>query len=174
MHWVSSESVCRDVSDAAGETGLSWRMPTALHSDKDRGFRRIDNDGISHDSLAHRQPAELPALRQDAQRDGVNRLRNGNAVARSAFNPWLGVSLQFVDVSFTTPGLLYPRPRTAPRSYVQVPALHRMTSSVRTRIDSGIFSRIALAVLRFTSNSNLVGCSTGRSAGLAPLSILST
>src|SRR6202162_1478834 len=32
----------------------------------------------------------------------------------------------------------------------------------------------ALAVLRFTTRSNLVGCSTGRSVGFAPLKILST
>src|SRR5947209_1494508 len=31
----------------------------------------------------------------------------------------------------------------------------------------------ALAVLRLMTSSNLVGCSTGKSAGLAPLSILS-
>ena len=32
----------------------------------------------------------------------------------------------------------------------------------------------ALAVLRLMTSSNFVGCSTGRSAGLAPLRILST
>jgi hypothetical protein len=32
----------------------------------------------------------------------------------------------------------------------------------------------ALAVLRLMMSSNLVGCSTGRSLGLAPLKILST
>ena len=35
----------------------------------------------------------------------------------------------------------------------------------------GMVSPGALAVLRLISSSNLVGCSTGRSAGLAPLSI---
>ena len=32
----------------------------------------------------------------------------------------------------------------------------------------------ALAVFRLMTNSNFVGCSTGKSAGLAPCSILST
>jgi hypothetical protein len=32
----------------------------------------------------------------------------------------------------------------------------------------------ALAVLRLTTSSNFVGCSTGRSAGFAPRKILST
>jgi hypothetical protein len=38
----------------------------------------------------------------------------------------------------------------------------------------GIVSPICLAILRLITNSNFVGCSTGRSAGLAPFNILST
>jgi Right handed beta helix region len=49
-----------------------------------------------------------------------------------------------------------------------------MTSSARARIDCGIVSPRALAVLRLTTNSNVVGCSIGRSEGFAPLRILST
>jgi hypothetical protein len=44
-----------------------------------------------------------------------------------------------------------------------------MTSSARWRNDSEIVIPSALAVLRFTNSSNLVGCSTGKSPGLAPL-----
>src|SRR4051812_39038961 len=51
---------------------------------------------------------------------------------------------------------------------------HLITSSVRRRIDSGIVMLSALVVLRLTTSSNLVGCSIGRSPGLAPFSILST
>src|SRR3989304_781079 len=51
---------------------------------------------------------------------------------------------------------------------------HRITSSARMRTDWGMVRPRALAVLRFTTSSNLVGCSTGRSPGLAPLRILST
>src|SRR5262245_12244277 len=54
------------------------------------------------------------------------------------------------------------------------PVHQRMTSSARTRSDCGIVSPRALAVLKLMINSNLVGCSTGKSAGLAPLRILST
>src|SRR5512147_959889 len=47
----------------------------------------------------------------------------------------------------------------------QPTAMHqRITSSARTRIDCGIVRPIAFAVLRLTTNSNFVGCSTGRSA----------
>src|SRR6516162_8777745 len=46
---------------------------------------------------------------------------------------------------------------------------YSMTSSARARIAGGIVRPSALAVLRLTTSSNVVGCWTGRSAGLAPL-----
>src|SRR5262249_32527844 len=51
---------------------------------------------------------------------------------------------------------------------------HSITSSARSRKGSGTLNPIALAVLRLTTSSNLTGCSTGRSAGLAPCKILCT
>src|SRR5215216_6573109 len=51
---------------------------------------------------------------------------------------------------------------------------HSTTSSARNRNESGMVRPIALAAFRFTAISNLVGCSTGRSPGFAPLKILST
>src|SRR5215471_19305075 len=48
------------------------------------------------------------------------------------------------------------------------------TSAARRRSDGGIVRPSALAVLRLITSSNLVGCSTARSAGLAPFRILST
>ena len=52
-------------------------------------------------------------------------------------------------------------------------ASHSITRSARNRIEAGTFRPSILAVFRFTISSNLVGCSIGRSPGLAPLSILS-
>jgi len=52
--------------------------------------------------------------------------------------------------------------------------LHSITSSARSRNDSGIVKPSALAVVRLTTRSNLVGCSTGMSPGFAPRRILST
>src|SRR4030095_12407104 len=49
-----------------------------------------------------------------------------------------------------------------------------ITWSARCSSDGGIVRPSALAVLRLITNSTLVGCSTGKSAGLAPLRILST
>ena len=51
--------------------------------------------------------------------------------------------------------------------------LHSITSSARSRNDSGIARPMAFAVLRLTISSYLVGCSTGSSLGRAPLRILS-
>lgn len=48
------------------------------------------------------------------------------------------------------------------------------TFVARNRIDSGTLMPSAFAVLRLTTRSNLVGCSTGKSPGMAPFRILST
>ena len=49
-----------------------------------------------------------------------------------------------------------------------------MTRSARTSTFGGIVRPICFAALRLMMSSNFIGCSTGRSAGLAPLRILST
>jgi hypothetical protein len=51
---------------------------------------------------------------------------------------------------------------------------HSMFFSARSRIDCGIVRPSAFAVFRFTTRSNLCGCSTGGSPGAAPFRILST
>src|SRR6266536_6605742 len=53
-------------------------------------------------------------------------------------------------------------------------SFHLISLLARASTSGGIITPICLAVLRFITNSNFVGCSTGRSAGLAPLRILST
>ena len=52
--------------------------------------------------------------------------------------------------------------------------LHSSNASAPRIIPGGISSPSALAVLRLTTISSLVGCSTGRSAGFNPFRILST
>src|SRR5258705_9566869 len=46
---------------------------------------------------------------------------------------------------------------------------HSITSSARASSVGGTVRPSALAVLRLMTSSNLVGCTTGRSEGLAPL-----
>src|SRR5439155_24021584 len=54
----------------------------------------------------------------------------------------------------------------------EIAAFHSMTSSARAKSDCGTVRPSAFAVLRLITSSNLLGCSIGRSAGLAPFSIL--
>src|SRR5689334_11963612 len=51
---------------------------------------------------------------------------------------------------------------------------HSTTSSARASSAGGTVRPSALAVLRLIANSYLVGCWTGRLAGMVPLRILST
>src|SRR5262249_19657084 len=51
---------------------------------------------------------------------------------------------------------------------------HSITSSARASSVGGTVRPSTLAVTRLTTRSNLVGCSTGMSAGFAPRRILST
>ena len=51
---------------------------------------------------------------------------------------------------------------------------HSKTLSARSSTLDGILRPSAFAVFRLTTSSNLVGCSTGKSPGFAPLKILST
>src|SRR6516164_420119 len=53
-------------------------------------------------------------------------------------------------------------------------ALHSITSSARASSVGGTSRPSAFATIRLITKSNLVGCSTGMSAGFAPRSILST
>src|SRR5262249_49925862 len=46
---------------------------------------------------------------------------------------------------------------------------HSITSSAMASTPGGIVRPSAFAVLRLITSSNLVGCTTGRSAGFAPL-----
>ena len=61
-----------------------------------------------------------------------------------------------------------------PRSVMNSRRSHSITSSARASSIGGTVRPRALAVMRLRTKSNLVGCSTGMSAGFAPRSILST
>src|SRR5262249_40029296 len=63
------------------------------------------------------------------------------------------------------------RRRSAEQRDELAPPDHSITSSARASKVGGTSRLSALAVLRLNTNSNLVGWTTGRSAGLAPLII---
>src|SRR5262249_44607423 len=58
-----------------------------------------------------------------------------------------------------------PRRGRADKQRYELAAPHSITSSARSRNDSGIASPSAFAVVRLITRSNLVGCSTGISFG---------
>src|SRR5262249_32424372 len=61
-----------------------------------------------------------------------------------------------------------PRSRRAADERDEIAPLHSITSSARARSVGGTSKPSAFAVIRLMTKSNLVGCSTGRSPGLAP------
>src|SRR5262249_49298218 len=77
----------------------------------------------------------------------------------SALPPKADIGTQSVNVRFV--------PKADIQSY-------SIIWSARIWNDPGIVRPNALAVLRLSTNSNFVGCSTGISAGLAPCRILIT
>src|SRR5262249_13041171 len=77
------------------------------------------------------------------------------------------------------PGLLRthrerPRGRAAEQRNELAATDHSITSSAWASNDGGTLRPSACAVIRLMTSSNLVGCSTGKSPGLAPRRILST
>jgi len=71
------------------------------------------------------------------------------------------------------PGARTPRERSCSRSSEQrderAAGAHSIISSAMESTPGGTSMPSACAVCKFRTNSNLVGCSTGRSAGFAPL-----
>src|SRR6266850_3075085 len=57
------------------------------------------------------------------------------------------------------------------QSILAAPRGHFMTLSALASTFGGIVRPICLAVFKLITNSNFIGCSTGRSAGFAPLRI---
>src|SRR5262249_55119556 len=64
--------------------------------------------------------------------------------------------------------------RTAEKRYELAPPHHSITSSASAASLSGTSRPSAFAVLRLITNSNLVGCWTGRSFGFSPRKMRST
>src|SRR5262249_20750351 len=67
-----------------------------------------------------------------------------------------------------------PRSRRAAEQRDEVAALHSITSSARASTAEGTSRPSAFATVKFTTRSNLVGCSTGMSPGFTPRRTLST
>src|SRR5262249_40686890 len=68
----------------------------------------------------------------------------------------------------------WPRGCRAAEQHDELAPFHSITSSARASSVGGTSMPSAFAVVRLIARSNLVGCSTGMSAGFAPRKILST
>src|SRR5215468_10224886 len=93
---------------------------------------------------------------------------------------WIVIQGSGSDVSDTgsLPRLLHTRRERpgdrAAKERDERPPFHSITSSARASKVAGTSRPSACAVIRFTTSSNLVGCSTGSSLGFVPRRILST
>ena len=87
-----------------------------------------------------------------------------------ACTPWLGGNAHHVttDTMVVLPDARFTTPRSSPT------LAYWITLSAWKRSVGGMVRPSALAVLRLITSSNLIGRSTGRSAGFAPFRILST
>ena len=153
-----------------------------LGSRRPVGYNNVD---LEPDQLRRqRGKAIVPALRPPVLDDDILALH----VAEVA-KP-LAERLQLAPVSGsrggsqqTDPGNLchplraqrqWPRERRATNKRNELPPSHSITSLAWARSRGGTVSPKALAVFKLITNSNLVGCSTAKSAVLVPLRILST
>jgi hypothetical protein len=132
---------------------------------------------IARNGLASHPPT-LVLLDDDGQTVGARSLRRGELVLECCQN-----AAQQSSPASTLPSLgRWPRGlskggpacRAVASRVGGVAPLHSITSSARNKIDVGNSMPIALAVLRFTTSSNLLGCSIGISPTLVPLRILTT
>src|SRR5262245_42298159 len=104
--------------------------------------------------------------------DLKNRLRDIETDCRDRLHVWL---LRIVGASTAPTSMALPcRWRSRPQHQKRTNAPQRkvrysITSSARASSVAGTSMPSALAVAKLMTNSNLVGCTTGRSAGLAPL-----
>src|SRR5262249_50036597 len=127
-------------------------------------------DGVREPTTEERQNLRTPKLLAQNRRslciDPVhlkNMLRQVQSDRSNLAHGWLPFAADSIRQQF---GTQMPQGGHPPH--------HSITSSARSKNESGIVRPSALAVVRLMTSSNLVGCSTGMSPGLAPRRILST
>jgi hypothetical protein len=133
-----------------------------------------------HPSAGPRAVHRRPRIRR-ADNDACS---SASAIAWSALRSEMGQSLRIEtpqragNVRFTSNSDLTDAvPRAAAwrqKATFAVEQIYSITSSARASNVGEISRPSPLAVLRLMTRSNLVGCSTGSSAGFAPRRILST
>src|SRR5262249_7547372 len=162
-HWAPSVHRQHDLAPRlgvkpVGELGQPLVQPAPELNAGGHRWRRLDRAQARDVLVAN--PAVLPAVLNQAHCQPIRRLAkvhehcSGTIGARSLPSE---------------AGLLWPAPASSWRT-----TCHSITSSARASKVGGISRPRAFAVVMFMMRSNLVGCSTGISAGFAPRRILST
>src|SRR5262249_43951492 len=139
-----------------GELGQPLVQPAPELNAGGHRWRRLDRAQARDVLVAN--PAVLPAVLNQAHCQPIGRLakvhEHCSGTIRARFLP-------------REAGPLLAAPASSWRT-----TCHSITSSARASSFAGICRPNALAVVRLITNSNLLGCITGSSAGLAPLRIL--
>jgi hypothetical protein len=104
--------------------------------------------------------------------------RHGAAGPEIPFGPASTLQISIDKQRARSPLLCVRCNRPKPAAFLspsnELPPSHSITSSARASRFSGTVRPSALAVFRLMTSSNLVGCCTGKSAGLAPRRIGAT
>src|SRR5262249_13645377 len=142
--------------------------------------------GVAGDGIALDDDARHAALREVVRRGHAHdaAAHDHHVAAGHARGPFLlqvapilSERARQVKPAITPVTSAGPRPSqtlSLPSWTTSVVRAYWITWSGRCKTDGGIVSPMAFAVLRLTTSSNSVGCSTGRSAGFAPFRILLT
>ena len=110
-----------------------------------------------------------------ARRRGTRRLLSRSTMRRFSSPPAPQAERKAKAIPARIQGKIVFPPVLLPRTgRLALDPSHRITLSALANTLGGMVNPICLAAFRLITSSNFVGCSTGKSAGLAPFKILST
>ena len=163
-------------SDLAQESRSDWRscrLSIVSHFDA-LGIWFWDLQIISHPGFRCLLIQLPPGSKKGSDHESQNR-KNVNGV-RSLFcvtpsTRWFPVSIRLSSIENPKSTILTVAYCLLPIAYCP---LHFLTSFARASNSYGTVKPICFAAGRLMMNSNLIACSIGKSAGLAPFKILST
>src|SRR5437870_5608548 len=154
-------------ADGEQRVALWWRTHDGLSSDIAAGARPILNDELLTEPLG--EPLTYYA------RDDVNRMARGKSNDDAHRPRRIGLRPCNARHGGQRGGARgQVQEFAAGKFHLNLPSHYSITSSARARRVAGTSRPSALAALRLMISSSLVGNSTGKSAGWAPLNILST
>jgi AcrR family transcriptional regulator len=143
---------------------LLWEVGYEAMSPRDIQARSAAKPG----SLYHHFPSELAIAEVALGEVAAEEIARLEAFSRQTPRRW-----RVFSPAFPTPSVGRDIHQLLGRMHRSRKDRYSITSSAVASSDGGTVIPSALAVLRLMTRSNLVGCSTGMSAGVAPRNILS-